>query len=89
MPNDLQTIGEGAFQNCTSLNSITIPASVTQLKVTATYPGPFEGCANLTSATFSSPSGWTDSDGNAVTGLNNTTTAAEYLKSQTKSITRN
>ena len=43
----LQTIGQGAFYNCTSLTSITIPASVTSID-----SGAFNGCTSLPSITI-------------------------------------
>ena len=44
IPNDVTSIGEGAFQNCTGLTSITIPGSVTSIG-----EGAFRNCIGLTS----------------------------------------
>ena len=44
------SIGQGAFQNCTSLTSVTIGSSVTKIGGVA-----FQNCTNLTSVTFLSP----------------------------------
>ena len=42
MPEDVRTIGSGAFMKCTSLRSISIPSSVVYIKSNA-----FNGCTNL------------------------------------------
>ena len=47
IPNRVQTIGDGAFFDCTSLTSVTIPDSVTSIG-----DGAFCGCASLTSITI-------------------------------------
>ena len=41
------TIGDSAFEGCTSLTSVTIPDSVTEIKYSA-----FNGCTSLTSITI-------------------------------------
>ena len=41
------TIGDSAFEGCTSLTSVTIPDSVTEIKYSA-----FEGCTSLTNVTI-------------------------------------
>lgn len=43
----LETISQGAFQNCTLLESIEIPASVKTIGISA-----FSGCSSLSSVTF-------------------------------------
>lgn len=43
---DIVSIGEEAFANCTSLQSVTIPASVTEIGSAAFY-----GCTALTKVT--------------------------------------
>ena len=43
----MTSIGDGAFENCTNLTSITIPASVTSIGNSA-----FDGCTNLTNITI-------------------------------------
>jgi hypothetical protein len=62
----LATIGASAFQNCTNLASITIPAGVTSLPEgvsylhlsngTRTYDGLFSGCTKLATVTFAAGS---------------------------------
>ena len=47
IPDGVTTIGDGAFQNCTSLTSITIPDSVTSIG-----DGAFQNCTSLTSVTI-------------------------------------
>ena len=47
IPDDVTSIGNGAFSDCKSLTSITIPDSVTSIEDSA-----FEGCANLTNITI-------------------------------------
>lgn len=47
IPDDIVSIGSGAFYNCTSLESIIIPDSVTRIG-----NGAFDGCTSLTSITI-------------------------------------
>jgi hypothetical protein len=47
MPSGLTSIGESAFQDCTSLTSITIPSGVTYILFAT-----FSNCTSLTSVTF-------------------------------------
>ena len=47
LPDGMTTIGEHAFQNCTSLTSVTIPDSVSHINAEAFY-----NCTSLTSVTF-------------------------------------
>ena len=47
IPKDVTSIGESAFNNCTSLKSVTIPNSVTSIGY-----GVFQGCTSLTSVTI-------------------------------------
>ena len=47
IPNSVTSIGYSAFENCTSLTSVTIPDSVTSIGY-----GVFQGCTSLTSVTI-------------------------------------
>ncbi|MFR1272053.1 MAG: leucine-rich repeat domain-containing protein [Eubacterium sp.] len=47
IPNSVTSIGYSAFENCTSLTSVTIPDSVTSIDYSA-----FENCTSLTSVTI-------------------------------------
>lgn len=49
IPDGVTGIKQGAFYNCATLNSVTIPDSVTSIEWCGGYPyhGAFEGCANL------------------------------------------
>ncbi len=47
IPNNVTSIGAGAFEICTSLKNVTIPAGVTNIGYEA-----FDNCTNLTSVTF-------------------------------------
>ena len=51
IPDDVTSIGSGAFTRCTGLTSIEIPASVTSIGIEA-----FFGCSALTSVTIYAPS---------------------------------
>ena len=79
---DARFILSGAFKNCTGLTSVTIPDSVTSIGEYA-----FDSCDSLTSVTFENPNGWWRSysadatSGTSITGLDNASTAAKYLRS--------
>ncbi|MBP3308382.1 MAG: leucine-rich repeat protein [Clostridia bacterium] len=78
------SIGYSAFEDCTSLTSITIPNSVTSID-----EGAFDGCTSLASVTFENESGWWYSSSSEATSgtsfssddIENTSTAATYLTS--------
>ncbi len=48
IPNSITTIGEGAFENCSSLTSVTIPAGITSVPYRS-----FACCSSLTNVTIS------------------------------------
>ena len=84
LPSTLTSIGEYAFEDCRSLTSIEIPSGVTSIGRYA-----FRQCFKLTSVTFADPNGWwyasssfaTSGTSISATDLENTTTAATYLRS--------
>jgi hypothetical protein len=51
IPNNVTSIGNNAFYNCTNLTSVTIPSSVTSIG-----GGAFDFCKILTSVTFATGS---------------------------------
>ena len=57
IPDFVNGIGEGAFDGCTALKSVTIPSSVTSIGASA-----FAECTALTSVTFANQTGWTAGD---------------------------
>ena len=76
----MKLIGEGAFYGCEGVTSVTIPAKVTEIGKEA-----FEYCKGLKEVRFENPNGWEvslnrDMSGaEAVLGLDDPATAAEYL----------
>ncbi len=75
------SIGMSAFSKCTSLEDVKILSPV---EIIAMYA--FEDCSALSSATFKVKSGWKAGDTEITeSDLNNTETAAEYLRSTYKS----
>ncbi|MBQ8290831.1 MAG: leucine-rich repeat domain-containing protein [Clostridia bacterium] len=84
IPEGVTSIGNYAFEDCTSLTSITIPSSVTSIGNHA-----FSGCSSLTRVTFEKKSGWwfslssdaTSGTSISATDLESASTAANYLKS--------
>ena len=83
LDDDTTRIGAYAFYYCSSLTSITIPASVTSIERAAFLS------SGLISATFKDPTGWWRSTSSTATSgrsissssLSNASTAATYLKS--------
>ena len=75
IPNSVTTIGEYAFDDCSSLKSITIPDSVTEIG-----NGAFAGCSNLTSITI--PDSVNEIGGEAFNGCSSLTsiTIADSVK---------
>lgn len=79
LPNSLEKIESYAFEGCTNLESITIPAGVTSIKAA------FFGCASLSDVHFENTNGWSVEDYyNGVTEISasklaNSKTAAKYL----------
>ncbi|MBQ7505442.1 MAG: leucine-rich repeat protein [Ruminococcus sp.] len=66
IPNSVNTIGSGAFFNCSNLTSLTIPVSVTTIE-----SGAFSGCSGLISLTI--PNSVTSLGGGAFSGCTNLT----------------
>ena len=64
IPSTVSNIGEGAFDGCTNITTVTIPASVSKLQARV-----FKGCTSLQSATLQS--GLKDIDENAFVGCIN------------------
>jgi hypothetical protein len=82
LPEGITNIGQYAFYNCSSLESIIIPANVTKIGIYA-----FQACSKLTSVEFENETGWfvTTSSSSAATGTGVVVTDkaknATYLKS--------
>jgi len=87
IPNDVTSIGNGAFNNCKNLTSLTIPASVTIIE-----HQPFFGCTSLTSVTFATgsnitsfgdrafPEGYGSNTGNSLKTAYSTGKAGTYTR---------
>ncbi|MCD8206659.1 MAG: leucine-rich repeat protein, partial [Bacteroidales bacterium] len=76
LSNSLKHIRIYAFNNCTSLEEITIPASVKRI-----WHDAFGGCVNLKSAIFEDPKGWKSTINDPISSdkLSNPATAASLL----------
>ena len=57
LPETITTIGDWAFGCCPNLETVTIPASVTEIDY-----GAFNDCRNLTEVVFEEPDGWYATD---------------------------
>jgi hypothetical protein len=51
-PGSVTLLGQGVFNRCTDLTTVTIPATVDSISI---YPGIFEGCTQLSAVTFEEP----------------------------------
>ena len=84
IPDTVTTIGDNAFSGCRGLTSITLPANLTEIGGRA-----FSGCTGLTSVVFADKEGWKVYDNISYSGtstsinLDNTATAAKYLRERT------
>ena len=82
VPDGVESIEDDAFYGCESIESVTIPLSVTSIGFAA-----FHDCKSLASAEFENPNGWWYSSSAEATNrtafssddLSNHITAAEYL----------
>ena len=69
IPNNVKSIGIGAFSSCNDLTSISIPNSVTTIS-----PGAFDGCSDLTSVTIPNSVAYIGTDAfNGCSGLTSIT----------------
>ena len=69
------SIGERAFDECTSLKSITIPASITSIGEDA-----FKGCTSLESVTFLELEGWNIDVSNPTQNADNLKAGSSYYR---------
>lgn len=82
IPDSVTTIGNNAFEYCSSLTSVTIPNSVTSIGISA-----FQGCSSLTSVTIGNSV--TSIGSNAFNGCTNLSSVTyNGTKSQFTSITK-
>lgn len=83
MSDDITSIGSNAFYNCNSLVSVTIPGGVTRISSNAFYY-----CNSLAAVFFENVNGWrAGTTSLSTSSLENTATAADYLRSSYTSAT--
>jgi hypothetical protein len=70
----LRTIDTKAFSNCLALESLVLPASLTEIRSAA-----FQGCDSLTSVVFDEPTGWRSDTEISSVELADDAKAAKYL----------
>ena len=82
IPESVTYIGQSAFGNCISLETVVIPAHITHIR-----PDAFEGCENLTSVSFENQANWyqadvIDSDDGEIVDVSNAIANAQIMKDE-------
>ena len=75
IPESVISLAAGVFSGCSSLRNIVIPESVIYIGEYC-----FQGCANLVNAIFKNPNNWIEFNTYTKLSLENSETAAIYLK---------